>query len=89
MSKAIFAVCLSATIAAIGQTPLPEGEGKKLVERICTQCHGPENFTKKKLSKQEWEKVVDDMVEKGAEGTDAELDTVVKYLVKNFGKPAN
>ena len=22
--------------------PLPEGEGKKLVVKICTDCHGPE-----------------------------------------------
>ena len=25
---------------ATGQTPLPEGKGKEMVEAACTQCHG-------------------------------------------------
>jgi competence protein ComEA len=66
---------------------LPEGPGKKEVEKVCNDCHGPENYTKKKHTKDEWEKVIQDMVEKGAAGTDKELDTIVTYLTKYFGKP--
>jgi len=77
-------VFLALPIAA--QSPLPEGEGKKVTERVCNQCHGPENYTRKKHSKSEWEAIVDDMVEKGAAGTDDEFDTIVRYLAKNFGK---
>jgi cytochrome c5 len=69
------------------QDQLPEGEGKKVVEKLCNDCHGPENYTKKKHTKDEWEKVIQDMVEKGASGTDKELDTIVAYLTKYFGKP--
>jgi competence protein ComEA len=69
------------------QDVLPEGEGKKVVEKLCNDCHGPENYTSKKHTKEEWEKVIQDMVEKGASGTDKELDTVVAYLTKYFGKP--
>jgi competence ComEA-like helix-hairpin-helix protein len=33
-----------------------------------------------------WEDQVADMVEKGAEGTEEEIQVVVDYLVKNFGR---
>jgi competence protein ComEA len=63
---------------------LPEGKGKDVVERICFDCHGPENITTKALNKDEWEEVVNNMVAMGATGTDAELDTIVQYLAKSF-----
>jgi competence protein ComEA len=68
------------------QSPLPEGENKKLVEKICVDCHGAENFVKLRKDKDGWEKVIGEMIEKGAKGTDEEFDKVVEYLVKNFGK---
>jgi cytochrome c5 len=66
--------------------PLPEGDGKKLVMKICTDCHGAEQIVAKKRTKAEWDDVISDMVQKGAEGKDAEFDAIVAYLVKNFGK---
>jgi competence protein ComEA len=63
---------------------MPDGKGKAVVERICYDCHGPENITKKALTKDEWEDVVNDMVAMGATGTDAELDTIIQYLAANF-----
>ena len=84
MKRNALLVLIAGTMAA--QTPLPEGEGKKIVEKVCLDCHGPENFTSKKRDKEGWEKVIADMVEKGAQGTDEEYDKIVAYLVKNFGK---
>lgn len=84
-----FTLALLLLVPVCAQTPLPDGDGKKLVERICNQCHGPENYARKKHSQDEWEKIVDDMVEKGATGTDDEFETVVRYLAKNFGKTAD
>jgi len=80
-------VFLFVTFTLAAQDQLPEGEGKKEVEKLCNDCHGPENYTKKKHTRDEWEKVIQDMVEKGASGTDKELDTIVAYLTKYFGKP--
>jgi mono/diheme cytochrome c family protein len=85
--KSVFFAALALAHPLSAQTALPEGEGKKLVERICNECHGPENYVKKRLTKDGWEKVVQDMIEKGAQGTDAEFDIVVEYLSKHFGKP--
>jgi hypothetical protein len=66
--------------------PLPEGDGKKLVVKLCTDCHGVEQIVAKKRTKEEWDAVISDMVQKGATGKDDEFDAIVAYLVKNFGR---
>lgn len=66
--------------------PLPEGDGKKLVEKICLDCHGAETIVAQKHTKQEWDDVISDMIQKGATGKDEEFDGIVAYLTKNFGK---
>jgi hypothetical protein len=73
-------------LLAQDKDPLPEGEGKKLVVKICTDCHGAEQIVVKKRTKEEWDDVISDMIHKGAEGKSEEFDAIVAYLVKNFGK---
>ena len=68
-----------------GQSSLPEGKGKDVVERACTVCHGTSNFTGSRLSKSDWEYVVNDMVDRGALITDAEKEIIIEYLVEHFG----
>ena len=72
-------------LPAAAQSDLPDGPGKALVERICSGCHGVEVFTDNRATKAHWGAVVDDMVSRGAEGTDEEINQVVEYLSKNFG----
>ena len=67
---------------------LPEGEGKVLVGRVCIDCHPSGNFRRKRLTEDEWADSVADMVDRGAKATPAEIDSIVAYLVKNFGKDA-
>ena len=43
-------------------------------------------IVEKKLSKEEWDDIVDKMAARGARASDEEIDTIVNYLVKNFGK---
>lgn len=59
---------------------LPEGTEKQVLTRVCGKCHGLETFSKSRLSRQEWQKVVTDMVQRGASGTPEELQTVLSYL---------
>ncbi|MGD1091215.1 MAG: helix-hairpin-helix domain-containing protein [Bryobacteraceae bacterium] len=63
---------------------LPDGEGKQLVEKICSSCHGLETALADGYSEASWRKLVNTMISRGAEGTDEEFDLVVKYLAKNF-----
>jgi cytochrome c5 len=79
------AVLLSLSAAAFAQSPLPEDANRKIVEKVCVDCHGAENFVNVRHDKDGWDKVVNEMVEKGATGTDEEFDKVVAYLVKYFG----
>ena len=65
--------------------PLPDGNGKAVVVRMCTACHGAAVFSKLRISREGWEDEVSAMVERGAAGTDKEIRTVTAYLVKNFG----
>jgi competence ComEA-like helix-hairpin-helix protein len=70
---------------ASGQVNLPEGEGRELVMRVCTTCHGVDHVMRFRLSPQKWKKEVDDMAERGAEATDEQFAQITAYLAKNFG----
>jgi competence protein ComEA len=65
---------------------LPDGPGKDAVGKLCIDCHDSGNFRKARLTTEEWKDSVEDMVQRGAQGTPAEIEAVVAYLTKNFGK---
>ena len=67
---------------------LPEGAGKDAVVKSCLECHGVANFRKARKYADEWSESVSDMVDRGAKATPAEVEAIVAYLVKNFGKDA-
>jgi competence protein ComEA len=88
-------VCLCALVSACfafagaeDLRRLPDVPGKDTVVRVCTSCHGPGNFTKKRLNRDDWDDQVADMVERGAKATPEELAAVVNYLSANFGPDA-
>src|SRR5882724_1564864 len=67
---------------------LPEGPGKAVVERMCTGCHRLENVVRSRRTRDRWTEVVDDMVSRGAKGTENEADEVIDYLSTHFGPDA-
>ncbi len=73
--------------AAAAQT-LPDGPGKATVQKMCTPCHGLENVVRARMTKERWGSVVDDMVSRGAQGTDDDIDRVIDYLAANFSRSA-
>jgi glucose dehydrogenase len=84
-SLSLVFMCLIA-IRAQGQIKLPDGDGKPLVERICSSCHALETAIDANRTEAEWRSVVESMAGRGAQGTDAEFKIVVSYLARNFGK---
>jgi len=60
-------------------------DGKALLERTCTKCHGLTSTLKQHNTPDRWAAIVDDMIARGAEGTDADFEKIVDYLAKNFG----
>lgn len=68
---------------------LPPGAGKAILQRSCAACHGLEVVTSKRATPEDWSATVQLMVSRGAEASDDEVDTLVKYLSTNFpDKPA-
>lgn len=81
------AVLLFATMPAESQNrQLPEGEGKEIVESTCTLCHGLSAVTNSKLSREDWQDVIDTMISFGAPLKDEQAEIVVEYLADHFGK---
>src|ERR1051326_7772968 len=86
MKGALCVLVMLGGLPALGQVKLPEGEGKDALLKVCSKCHGPEVVMGRGHTRDEWEQVVVQMVNGGAEGTDEEFLAVVDYLTKNFPK---
>lgn len=77
-------------LAAYGQAPpaLPDGNGKEIVERTCSQCHSLETVLRSRLGRRQWEARIDAMIAKGANLADEDIDVIAEYLATHFGPPA-
>jgi virginiamycin B lyase len=83
--KSLAGITLTATLA--GQSPppvLPEGQGKELVEAVCTACHTLERVVAKRGTKAEWQDKVLEMLQEDPDITQQERDRIVEYLAKAF-----
>lgn len=78
---------LAMTLPAVAQNDaaaLPDGAGKVVIQRMCVGCHQISVITAKRATKDQWSMIVQQMVSRGADGSDQDIDTVVDYLSKNF-----
>ena len=83
-----FASLLAATIPTLAQTlegQLPAGEGKDVVERVCSPCHGVYPLTQRNRSREAWLATISTMQANGAQGTRSDFQTVADYLTKYVG----
>jgi len=68
---------------------LPDGDGKPIATEYCQECHRLTNLIKAHKNEDDWKDTVQTMIDRGARLPDDKVDTLVKYLAKNFGpKPA-
>jgi cbb3-type cytochrome c oxidase subunit III len=83
-----FAWSMTYSYYALNSQPpeLPDGPGKAAFEKNCTTCHDSAQATNMRRTQAEWEQIIDDMVTRGANGSDQELDAIAAYLTKFFGK---
>lgn len=65
---------------------LPDGPGKDVTQKVCGECHAAEMVIGRQEERETWGAIVQDMVQRGANGTDDELYQVVDYLATNFSK---
>jgi competence protein ComEA len=64
---------------------LPPGDGQAIVQQKCASCHALKVITARKASRQKWFTTVDQMITRGADVSDDDVETLVDYLAKNFG----
>jgi competence ComEA-like helix-hairpin-helix protein len=77
-------------VAGAGQTADDQDtETKKLVERTCTRCHTLVNTYRMRNTRERWSEIVDDMVSRGADATDDEIEQIIDFLATNYGPKVN
>jgi competence protein ComEA len=79
----LLAVCLN---GGARQDSLPQGEGRDVFTMKCSLCHGLENATGMRRTREDWEGIVNDMEAAGALLTKDDMKLIVGYLAQNFGK---
>ncbi len=79
-------VCGVGTAAVLfGQQP-PADADRANFERLCGTCHEPERSTSSRRTRDQWIQTVNQMVARGAQGTDDELMAAVEYLTREHGR---
>ena len=83
MKRIALMLPLALASAALAQD-LPEGEGKKLVQEVCSGCHGLDVVVSTKATKDGWASIVDYMIQRGASAKESDVKIMVEYLAKSF-----
>ena len=80
--------CVLAGALIAAADDLPDGEGKKILEKSCTSCHDLTEVTKLRgfYDRAQWRDVVGTMKEYGAAIDDKQVDVLTDYLTVNLGK---
>ena len=88
MSKSLllFAALWFPTSLPADPPKLPDGPGKAPFEKVCGNCHGVEVAVSRRETKDGWNAIIDDMIQRGAEASDDEFGQVSDYLAANFSK---
>jgi competence protein ComEA len=63
-----------------------EARSKAVVQKVCVSCHEMDVVIATRHTRIGWQQIVDDMISRGAEGSDMEMAETIAYLTKYFGK---
>jgi cytochrome c5 len=93
VAKTVLWMTAAAVLAgyAAGQpqaSELPEGEGKAILQTVCTVCHSLKEVTKFSgfYSRENWRDIIGTMISDGANLKDAQVPVLVDYLTRTFPK---
>jgi len=82
----VFAAALTSTLGVVARQELPEGEGRALTLKLCSnECHGIEKVVAERKSKSQWVETMETMRLDGAKGSDEEFKIIVTYLATHYG----
>jgi competence protein ComEA len=70
------------------QPELPPGEARDLVVKDCVGCHQLGVVISPRKSEDKWTDTVIEMRNRGAKGSDEDMEQIILYLAANFGPSA-
>src|SRR5690606_33094325 len=84
------AASLVFAMGLLGRVPAGLGQDMEQAEQtfnqVCSECHSVETvFEGPRLTAQQWDSTVRDMVGRGANATDEQLDLIRAYLKRSWG----
>jgi cytochrome c5 len=65
--------------------PLPEGKGKDITKKVCSGCHSVSMFATQRHDHEQWSAIIDQMVGKGLDASDEQLNQINDYLATYLG----
>jgi competence protein ComEA len=74
-------VALSATVQ-----DAPPDKGAETFTAVCSKCHPPDRIVATRRTKSQWEEVLDKMTKLGAQINDDNYETLMDYLLRQYGK---
>lgn len=90
-AASVAALSIGLIAPAFAQAPsdgLPDDPAKAVVLNTCTACHEIGVITVKPRPPEEWDKLIGQMIDRGASLTPDEKTQVRGYLVKYLGTPS-
>jgi cytochrome c5 len=79
-------LCCSAIAFSAGQGVIPKQDpGEKVMNTACLVCHELRPIETQALDSDGWTKLVQSMIDKGAQLKPDELPVLVKYLTRSYG----
>lgn len=61
-------------------------KGEEIINDKCLQCHGINRIETQSKDEEEWRTTINSMIQKGAYLNDDDFDTLLNYLVENYGE---
>jgi competence protein ComEA len=77
----VSAVALSATVQ-----DAPPDKGAETFTAVCSKCHPPDRIVAIRRTKSQWEETLDKMTKLGAQINDDNYETLMDYLLRQYGK---
>lgn len=71
-------------LTGTARAQLREGPGKDETEKLCKGCHEVARSVSVRQDRAGWEATMRKMIALGVKGTEAELDAILEYLVRNY-----
>jgi competence protein ComEA len=77
-------VLLFLFLAAIARSQSKDETPKQTFQRVCIDCHGMEMVDGQHYSRDVWQETVEQMVRRGAQASDEDVQTIVDYLAATY-----